>query len=85
MFTIVDFNNFWSPSGGGVRRYHLQKMAFYERQNEVLSVFVMPSASTYTEKRSDGLIIEHVEAFRFPGNWEYRFMWKSKQIRPILE
>ena len=85
MFTIVDFNNFWSPSGGGVRRYHLQKMAFYERQNEVRSVFVMPSASTYTETRSDGLIIEHVEAFRFPGNWEYRFMWKSKQIRPILE
>ena len=29
-FTVVDFNNFWSPSGGGVRRYHLQKMAFYE-------------------------------------------------------
>ena len=85
MFTIVDFNNFWSPSGGGVRRYHLQKMAFYERQNEVRSVFVMPSASTYTETRSEGLIIEHVEAFRFPGNWEYRFMWKSKQIRPILE
>ena len=44
MFTIVDFNNFWSPSGGGVRRYHLQKMAFYEHQKEGLSVFVMPSA-----------------------------------------
>jgi len=85
MFTIVDFNNFWSPSGGGVRRYHLQKMAFYEKQSEVTSVFVMPSASTYTEKKSDGLIIEHVRAFRFPGNWEYRFMWKSSQIRPILE
>ena len=85
MFTIVDFNNFWSPSGGGVRRYHLQKMSFYEKQGETLSVFVMPSQTTYTEKRSDGLIIEHVEAFRFPGNWEYRFMWKPSQIRPILE
>ena len=85
MFTIIDFNNFWSPSGGGVRRYHLQKMAFYERQSEVLSVFVMPSSETYTERKSEGLIIEHVKAFRFPGNWEYRFMWKPKQIRPILE
>ncbi|MCF0221536.1 MAG: glycosyltransferase [Fibrobacter sp.] len=84
MFTVVDFNNFWSPSGGGVRRYHLQKMAFYEQQSEVLSVFVMPDSSTYTEKKSDGLIIEHVEAFRFPGNWEYRFIWKQSQIRPIL-
>lgn len=85
MYTIVDFNNFWSPSGGGVRRYHLQKMDFYEKQNEVRSVFVMPSSKTFTEQKSDGLIIEHVKAFRFPGNWEYRFMWKPSQIRPILE
>ncbi|MCQ2107894.1 MAG: glycosyltransferase [Fibrobacter sp.] len=85
MFTIVDFNNFWSPSGGGVRRYHLQKMAFYEQQSEVLSVFVMPDSKTFTEKKSDGLIIEHVDAYRFPGNWEYRFIWKQSQIRPILK
>ena len=85
-FTIVDFNNFWSPSGGGVRRYHLQKMGFYENITEnVLSVFVMPDARTWTEKKSDTLIIEHVEAYRFPGNWEYRFIWKKSQIRPILE
>lgn len=85
MFTIVDFNNFWSPSGGGVRRYHLQKMNFYQNQTEVLSVFVMPDSKTYTEKKSENLIIEHVEAYRFPGNWEYRFIWKQSQIRPILK
>ena len=84
MFTIVDFNNFWSPSGGGVRRYHLQKMDFYQRQNEVLSVFVMPDSRTFTEKKNDNLIIEHVKAFRFPGNWEYRFIWKQSQIQPVL-
>ena len=90
MFTIVDFNNFWSPSGGGVRRYHLQKMAFYENlskgaaETDVLSVFVMPDSKTFTEKRSESLIIEHVEAFRFPGKWEYRFIWKPSQIEPVL-
>ena len=89
MFTIVDFNNFWSPSGGGVRRYHLQKMAFYEKlssesEEQVLSVFVMPDSKTFTEKKSDSLIIEHVEAFRFPGKWEYRFLWKPSQIEPVL-
>lgn len=88
MFTIVDFNNFWSPSGGGVRRYHLQKMAFYEKlsseSEQVLSVFVMPDSKTFTEKKSDSLIIEHVEAFRFPGKWEYRFLWKPSQIEPVL-
>lgn len=93
-FTIVDFNNFWSPSGGGVRRYHLQKMAFYEKlsrvdprdmaEEDVLSVFVMPDSKTYTEQRTKTLVIEHVEAFRFPGNWEYRFIWKASQVEPIL-
>ena len=89
MFTIVDFNNFWSPSGGGVRRYHLQKMAFYEKlssesEEQVLSVFVMPDSKTFTEKKSASLVIEHVEAFRFPGKWEYRFLWKPSQIEPVL-
>ena len=88
MFSIVDFNNFWSPSGGGVRRYHLQKMAFYEKlsseSEQVLSIFVMPDSKTYTEQKSNGLIIEHVEAYRFPGKWEYRFLWKPSQIEPVL-
>ncbi|MDY6388086.1 MAG: glycosyltransferase [Fibrobacter sp.] len=88
MFTIVDFNNFWSPSGGGVRRYHLQKMAFYEKlsseSEQVLFIFVMPDSKTFTEKKSDSLVIEHVEAFRFPGKWEYRFLWKPSQIEPVL-
>jgi alpha-1,6-mannosyltransferase len=84
MLTVVDINNFWSPSGGGVRRYHLQKMAFYEKHHEALSVFVMPDSKTFTEVRSEGLIIEHVQAFKFPGNWEYRFIWKLSQVEPVL-
>ena len=84
MITVVDINNFWSPSGGGVRRYHLQKMAFYEKQREARSVFVMPDSKTFTEVRSEGLIIEHVQAFKFPGNWEYRFIWKLSQVEPVL-
>ena len=84
-FTIVDFNNFWSPSGGGVRRYHLEKMNYYKRQSADLLVFVMPDSRTWTEKISDSLVIEHVKAFRFPGKWEYRFIWKKSQIKPVLE
>lgn len=60
-------------------------MEFYKQQKDVLLVFVMPDGKTYTEQVSDSLIIEHVEAYRFPGNWEYRFMWKQSQIQPILK
>jgi Glycosyltransferase len=88
--TIVDINNFWSPSGGGVRRYHLQKMAFYEKlceqdgNKDTLSVFIMPDSKTFTEVKSESLVIEHVKAFKFPGNWEYRFIWKLSQVEPVL-
>ena len=83
--SIVDFNNFWSPSGGGVRRYHLERMKFYKAKEDAHLVFVQNDSRTFYEEVSDSLAIEHVEAFRFPGNWEYRFLWKGKVIRRILE
>ncbi|MCK9183410.1 MAG: glycosyl transferase family 1, partial [Fibrobacteraceae bacterium] len=82
---IVDFNNFWSPSGGGVRRYHLERMKFYKNRTDTLLIFAEPDSKTYTEKISDGLIIEHIKEFKFPGNWEYRFIWKEGKILPVLQ
>ncbi len=82
---VIDINNFWSPSGGGVRRYHLQKMDYYKRQNEVKLVFLMQDSRDWTEEVTPGLVIEHVKAFKIPGNWEYRFIWKSSQIRRYLK
>jgi alpha-1,6-mannosyltransferase len=81
---VIDLNNFWSPSGGGVRRYHLQKMDYYKNQREVKLVFLMQDSSNYTEEISPGLVIEHVKAFKIPGRWEYRFIWDSLQIRRYL-
>lgn len=81
---ILDFNNFWSPSGGGVRRYHLERIKFYKSRENALLVFAQNDSKTFTEKISDSLVIEHVKAFRFPGNWEYRFLWKQKDIRPLF-
>lgn len=82
---IVDYNNFWSPSGGGVRRYHLERMKFYKDKTDALLVFVQNDGRTFTEKVSDSLIIEHTKAFRFPGNWEYRFLWKNADIQVALK
>ncbi|HPW94024.1 MAG TPA: glycosyltransferase [Fibrobacteraceae bacterium] len=83
--TIIDFNNFWSPSGGGVRRYHLEKMKYYTSESKNLLVFVMPDSKTYTEEVSSSLIVEHVKAFKMPLYNGYRFIWKKKQIAPYLK
>jgi len=84
---IIDVNNFWSPSGGGVRRYHLQKMEHYQKkQSEHKLVFLMQGNSFRTEDVSPTLTVEHVKAFKVPGAWwEYRFIHRAKQIRPYIE
>ncbi len=84
MITVLDCNNFWSPSGGGVRRYHLEKLSYYSNRNDVMYIFMMQDSSTYTEIINETTVIEHVKAFKVPGNWEYRFLTRSKPITTII-
>jgi alpha-1,6-mannosyltransferase len=87
MRTILDINNFWSPSGGGVRRYHLQKMEYYQKkQTDYKLVFLMQDNHNRVEEISPTLMIEHVKALKVPGKWwEYRFIYSPSHIRPYIE
>lgn len=84
MFSIVDCNNFWSPSGGGVRRYHLEKMAFYKDRQDVKYSFVMHDSETWTEQIGENAFIEHLKVPKVYGNWEYRYLTRSAPLEPIL-
>lgn len=81
MLRVLDCNNFWSPTGGGVRRYHLQKLEYFKNRTDVHYVFLMQDNHTQTETLNEHTIIEHVEAWKVPGNWEYRILrdWKILQ------
>ncbi|MFY0606650.1 MAG: glycosyltransferase [Cyclobacteriaceae bacterium] len=85
MFSVVDCNNFWSPSGGGVRRYHLEKMEFYKDRKDVKYAFVMHDKETYTEQIGENAFIEHLKVPKVYGNWEYRYLVKRKPLAPILK
>jgi alpha-1,6-mannosyltransferase len=87
MQVVLDINNFWSPSGGGVRRYHLQKMEYYQKkQSDYKLVFLMQDDHNETEELSPTLTIEHVKAFKVPGKWwEYRFIYSASRIRHYIE
>ena len=74
MLRVLDLNNFWSPTGGGVRRYHLQKLEYFKTREDVHYVFLMQDSETRTEVINETTLIEHVEAWKVPGNWEYRFL-----------
>jgi len=87
MRIVLDINNFWSPSGGGVRRYHLQKMEYYQKkQTDYKLVFLMQDNHNWVEEISPTLTIEHVKAMKVPGKWwEYRFIYRANHIRPYIE
>jgi len=87
MRIVLDINNFWSPSGGGVRRYHLQKMDYYQKkQTDYKLVFLMQDNHNGTEEISPTLTIEHVKAMKVPGKWwEYRFIYSASHIKPYIE
>ncbi|MDR2732780.1 MAG: glycosyltransferase [Fibromonadaceae bacterium] len=87
MINVLDINNFWSPSGGGVRRYHLEKMDYYsKKQSDFKLIFLMQDDCNRTEEISPTLTIEHVKAFKIPGKWwKYRFIFNPKQIRKYIE
>ncbi|UXP30915.1 glycosyltransferase [Reichenbachiella agarivorans] len=85
MFCLVDCNNFWSPSGGGVRRYHLEKMEYFKGRPDIKYVFVMHDEETYTEQIGENAYIEHLRVPKVMGNWEYRYLRKRSLLAPILK
>ncbi len=83
-FTIIDCNNFWSPSGGGVRRYHQQKTNYFQNQSDVFYVHVQPWKCRETIVVNKSTVIERIPAFKIPGEWEYRYSIRSKHLKGIF-
>ncbi|NQZ74994.1 MAG: glycosyltransferase [Ekhidna sp.] len=84
MFCIADCNSFWSPNGGGVRRYHLEKINFYIEKKDTKYVFIMHDDKTFTEEISENVTIEHIrvrQLFRTDG---YRTLIYSKNIEGVI-
>jgi len=84
MLCVVDCSNFWSPSGGGVRRYHIEKIDYYTQRGDVNYIFIMHDEKTYTEKINDTTTIEHLKVPKVFGNWEYRYLTRQGPIKDLL-
>lgn len=84
MLTVLDANNFWSPSGGGVRRYQLEKLRCFEGRDDVRYVFVQNDARRFTERRGENVVVEHVVAPSPPGGGDYRAMVLPGALRRLV-
>lgn len=84
MLTVLDVNNFWSPTGGGVRRYELEKARVLGGLPDVSFVFVLPDRTTWTERRSRRVVFEHI-GDTLPSPGEYRNIVLSGELRRVIE
>lgn len=84
VLTVLDVNNFWSPTGGGVRRYELEKARVLGARGDVRFIFALPATHTHSEQRGDNVVFEHVgESIRSRG--QYRQIVRAKGLRRVIE
>lgn len=84
VLTVLDVNNFWSPTGGGVRRYELEKARVLGSMADVNFVFALPDRTTWTERISERVVFEHIgDSMRWLG--EYRNIVVPGELRRVVE
>lgn len=79
---ICDINNFFSATGGGVRRYHLEKLRRLAEEPGVEYHVIVPSDREQTEDYH-GATIHHFPATELLGSG-YRFILNPFRLRRLL-
>lgn len=80
---IVDVCEFYSPTGGGVRRYINQKLAMADRFGHQLTV-IAPGAETRMEQAHGGTIA-WVKSPHLPLDRNYRMFWRARDVWQVLD
>ncbi len=84
MLRILDFNNFFSFTGGGVRTYHMEKLKFYRNRPDVRYCLAVPSDRDDIERHGFA-ILRHIKAPTIPGAPNYRHVINPRKLRKIFE
>ena len=79
---IADVNDFFSLTGGGVRRYHLEKLRYLARREDIEYHLLLPSDRAGVEVHGTARI-HHVPALSL-GKSGYRLMWNPFVLRRVL-
>ncbi|HEX7439366.1 MAG TPA: glycosyltransferase [Caldimonas sp.] len=79
---VVDATMFWSPTGGGVRRYLRTKHAWLARQPGWSHTIAVPTAGGSTEVAEEGVV--RLPALPIPGSGGYRLPLRRSAIADLL-
>lgn len=81
---IVDVNEFYSPTGGGVRTYIDRKMGIMSDLGHELIV-IAPGSEDLLEERPGGGKIIYVKASRLPFDKNYGLFWDAEPVTRLLD
>lgn len=81
---IVDVNEFYSPSGGGVRTYVDRKMHLLAGMGHAMTV-IAPGRETGVEERPGGGRVHYVKAPGMPFDRNYGLFWQAEPIDRLLD
>lgn len=81
---IVDVNEFYSPTGGGVRSYLDRKIAIMAELGHELIV-IAPGRRDEVEERPGGGKVIYVQAPRLPFDDNYGMFWNAQPITRLLD
>lgn len=81
---IVDFNNNFSFSGGGIRTYHMRKIEYLGQRDDVSYSLIVPSDKNAVEQHGTARIF-HVKSPTIPGAEAYRHSFNPFKLERILK
>ena len=81
---IVDVNEFYSPTGGGVRTYIDRKMGIMSELGHELIVIAAGRENLVEERPGGGKII-YVKASRLPFDKNYGLFWDAAPVTSLLD
>jgi alpha-1,6-mannosyltransferase len=81
-FRVCDVNDLFSMTGGGIRRYHLEKLRFFAKRDDLEYHLLIPSDVSRIEVHGTARI-HHVPATKVSSDG-YRFMLNPLRLRKVL-
>lgn len=81
---LCDVVQFYSPLGGGVRRYLNDKMRYLAEQPDAEHVVIVPSERNAEERAHNSKLIE-IKSLRLIGSLSYRMLLNRSRILSIID
>jgi alpha-1,6-mannosyltransferase len=79
---LIDVNNFYSPTGGGVRTYHERRREYYRKRDDVTYALVVPSSRE--ARVVDGNTVTY-EVPAIPIGAGYRLVVSPDRLRRVFD